>query len=51
MSLVPRAGVRANARVRVDALAVAVMVVVAAMCHNFYFLQCLLQWMGVRSGG
>jgi hypothetical protein len=51
VSLVPRAVARAVARVRVDAVAVGVVVVVTAMCHNFHFPQCLLHWMGVGSGG
>ncbi len=51
MSLVPRAVARAVARVRGDAVAVAVLVVIAAVCHNFHFLQCLLHWMGFCSGG
>jgi hypothetical protein len=29
---------------------VAVVVVVAAMSHNFHFRQCLLHWMGVVVG-
>jgi hypothetical protein len=51
VSLVPRAVARAVARVRADAVLVAVVVVVAAVCHNFHFWQCLLHWMGVSSGG
>ncbi len=31
--------------------AVAVVVVVAAMCNNFHFSQCLLHWMDFGSGG
>ncbi len=30
---------------------VAVMIIVAAMCNNFHFLQCLLHWMDFGSGG
>ncbi len=45
--VVARAVARAVVRVRADAAAVAVMVVVAAMAHNFHFMRCLLHWMGV----
>ncbi len=48
--MIPRAVARAVARVGADAVSVAVVVVVAAMCHNFHFWQCLLHWMGVGSG-
>ncbi len=48
---VARAVVRAVARVRGDADAVAVVVVVAAMAHNFHFLRCLLHWTGIGGGG
>jgi hypothetical protein len=43
---------RAVERVRADAVGVAVMVVVAAMGHNFHFLRFpLFHWMAVGCGG
>ncbi len=49
--MVPRAVAGVVARVRADAVAVAVVGVVAVVCHNFHFSQCLLHWMGFGSGG
>ncbi len=51
MSLIPRVVVRAVARVRADAVSVAVVVVVAAMCHNFHFGNaCSIGWVSVVVG-
>jgi hypothetical protein len=37
--------------VSAEAVSGAVVVVVTAMAHNIHFVQCLLHWMGVGSGG
>jgi hypothetical protein len=52
VSLVARAVAKVVARVRADGVAVAVMVVVAAMGHNFNFVRSpLFHWMDVGGGG